>query len=486
MSKPKTKEVRFSDHFKLGKSQPGLDFVDIPVNGDIRLFVDPYAFTLENDPWFIDTNNLIIDYFSLLIELIRAGDLDHASRLLANLHEPRETHLGFSAVGSSGRGIGTYQATDLLDALRNSQAVQTGKLKDLADCELLIPGISADKISDITTNIIRGQLIGYTEAQCALHNIQTTRVAGGVFWDSVRRNWVNRYANLPLFNNEKIILVPKAAVRFRPEITADEFYNHYVLDFLEAEHLRANDALVETLKNGRRVVRRKDLRRKYPLTKDFLFEFTQAHPELLNAYKADVQDRSRPLNDQELEWPHQDVREINYEQLASDLDEIPTGAQHATNFHNFIFGALEAIFYPALRYPQKEEEIHEGRKRIDITFNNGDRLGFFAELNSKYGVFCPFIFFECKNYSSDPANPELDQLSGRFSDKRGMFGGLVCRRVTDKALMLRRCKDMLFGKHEVILVFDDDDIKTLLKMRSEGNLAGINRFMHEQMRRLAM
>src|SRR5207253_25344 len=152
---------------------------------------------------------------------------------------------------------------------------------------------------------------------------------------------------------EKIILVPKAAVRFRPEITADEFYNRYVLDFLEAEHLRANDSLVQTLKNGRRVVRRKDLRKKYPLSKEFLFEFTQEHPDLLNAYKAQVQDRSRPLDDHELEWPHEDIRPIDYDELASELDAIPTGAQHASKFHNFIFGALEAIFYPALRYPQK-------------------------------------------------------------------------------------------------------------------------------------
>ena len=138
MVKSKVKEIRFSDHFGLGKAQPGLDFVDIPVNGDIQLFVDPYAFTLENDPWFVDSNNLIIDYFSLLIEAIRAGNLDQANRLLTNLHEPRETHLGFSALGSSGRGIGPDQATDLLDALKNSQAVQTGKLKDLADAGAVI------------------------------------------------------------------------------------------------------------------------------------------------------------------------------------------------------------------------------------------------------------------------------------------------------------------------------------------------------------
>ena len=486
MANQKPKEIRFSDYFKLGKSQAGLDFVDIPVNGDIRLFVDPYAFGLENDPWFVESNDLIVDYFSLLIESIRASKLDQAKRLLTNLHEPGETHLGFSTVGSSGRGIGRSQATDLLDALANSQAVQTGKLQDLADCELLIPGISADKISDITTNIIRGQLITYTEAQCALHDVPTSRVAGGVFWDSQRRNWVNRYANLPLFKGDKLILVPKAAVRFRPEITAEEFYNGYVLNFLQAEHLRANDSLVQTLKNGKQVVRRKDLKKKYPLTKEFLFEFVQAHPDLLRTYKSQVLERARPLSNDELEWRHDDVRNIDYDQLATQLDGIAVGAQHANQFHSFVAQALEAIFYPSLRYPQKEEEIHEGRKRVDITFNNGDRSDFFAELNSKYNVVSPFIFFECKNYSIDPVNPELDQLSGRFSEKRGKFGVLVCRNVTDKMLMLRRCRDTMLDNRGVILVFDDEDLKALLRLRAGGDSAGINAFLHQKMRELLM
>jgi len=34
---------RFSQVFKLKKSQAELDFVDVPVNADIPLFVDPFA-----------------------------------------------------------------------------------------------------------------------------------------------------------------------------------------------------------------------------------------------------------------------------------------------------------------------------------------------------------------------------------------------------------------------------------------------------------
>jgi hypothetical protein len=144
----------------------------------------------NSDPWFVECNNLIVDYFALLVDSIRAGKNDQAAQLLSNLHEPEDTHLGFAQTGSPGRGVGRNQANDLLDALAKSKAVQTGALDDLSDCELLIPGISADKISDVTTNIIRGQLLEYTESQCALHGIKTSRVQGGVHWHLELHKWV--------------------------------------------------------------------------------------------------------------------------------------------------------------------------------------------------------------------------------------------------------------------------------------------------------
>jgi hypothetical protein len=486
MTGKRLKEVRLSDHFKLKKAQAELDFIDVPIKGDVLLFIDPYAFTLENDPWFVECNDLVVDYFAILIESIRAGHFTKAQQLLSNLHEPFDTHLGFSKVGSHGRGIGRDQADDLLNALKKSKAVQTGALDDLADCELLIPGISADKISDITTNVIRGPLVEYTESQCALHGIKTQRVQGGVRWNGQVHNWMNAYANLPVINSQRVIFVPKACVRFRPTITAQQFYNDFVLDFLEAEHLNANDSLVQVLKNGKRKVPRKLLKAKHPLTKDFLFEFTQEHPEVLRRYKESARESSRPLRDQDLEHAHGEWREIDHQKLAAELEAIPVGAQHATAFHNFIFGALQAVFYPELRYPQKEQEIHEGRKRIDISFNNGARGGFFDDLRSNYQLPCPFIFFECKNYSADPANPELDQMTGRFSDKRGKFGVLVCRKIEDKAKMLQRCKDTLHDDRGWVFVLDDADIKHLLKFRAEGKQNDIDAFMNDKMRRLVM
>jgi hypothetical protein len=45
--------MRFTEHFKVGLSQPEVDFVDIDLNGDMPLFVDPFAISVRDDDWSI-------------------------------------------------------------------------------------------------------------------------------------------------------------------------------------------------------------------------------------------------------------------------------------------------------------------------------------------------------------------------------------------------------------------------------------------------
>jgi hypothetical protein len=478
--------TRFSDYFNLKKSQSELDFVDVPLDTDIPLFVDPYALSLDDDPWFIECNNLVIEYFQLLIEAIKTNDPSLALRLLSKLHEPNDTRLGFSKRFPSGRGVGPKQARDLYDRLQKSKAVKTGRLRDLGDCELLIPGISSDKISDITINIIRGKLVDYTELQCADLEIKTQRIPSGLFWDPERKSWFNRYAHLPVFQDERIILVPKAAVRFKLEIDHQQYYRHFVLQYLQSEHLNAGSSLVHVLKNGKRKVHKKDLQAKYPLGKEFLYEFSEKHPEVLERYKASLSRVPTPLSNEELEAFQIEPRELAINHIVQELKGTPAGPGAAHRYHDLIIGALETIFYPNLRKPVKEEHLHSGRKRVDIVFNNGGDRGFFADLITRHRVKCPYIFFECKNYSEDPANPEFDQLTGRFSKKRGEFGILVCRRITNRAKTLQHSKDALNDDRGYVLVIDDGDIEELIKMRAQQDSAGIASYMDELYRRLVM
>src|SRR3990167_11387985 len=208
-------KISFSEYFKLGKSQHELDFVDIPINtSDIPLFIDPYAISKRDDRWSIQCHNHIVSFFQRVIDLMRSNKDNEAKYMLAGLKEPNQTRFGLSkGIHPRGRGIGREQSVDLFDALQDSTAVRTGFIKDLEDCELLIEGISRDKISNIATDIIRHKLIEYTQAQCELWNISTNNVSSGPVWDNSKKKWTNFYTNLPVCNNRSILLVPKAIAR---------------------------------------------------------------------------------------------------------------------------------------------------------------------------------------------------------------------------------------------------------------------------------
>jgi hypothetical protein len=456
----------FSKVFRINKSQAELDFIDVLINSDTPLFIDPYAISQRRDAWSISCHELIKYFFQLIVESIRAKNHNKAKELLFYLKEPNETHLGFSKKRPQGAGIGRYQAEQLYQAISESSAVKTGFLSSLEECELMIDGISRDKISDLTTNIIRKKLEEYTIAQCDLYNIPIHEVALPPFFSQDENAWVSNYYHLPIYKNKPILLIPKFIARYSLDYDSGDYYNSYVLNFLQAENLSARSSLVRTLKNGKRVVYKKDLKAKYPFSKEFLFAFSKNNPKVLAEYKAALSD---------LEKDHNEINEgSESEHLLADtlllaLRHIPPGADYASSYHNLMLGILEFIFYPYLIYPRKEKEIHDGRKRIDIVVENGAKSGIFRRLHEIRSIHCPFISIECKNYKTEIANPEIDQLSGRFSRDRGFVGIMCCRSFEDEKLFLKRCIDTFKDGRGLIMYLNDARIAELLTLIKNNN-----------------
>jgi hypothetical protein len=452
-------EMRVSQYFKLPYSQPELDFVDVPVHNDIQLYVDPFALGLQPDIWFKVCHNLVVGYFQELIDCIKQKRQSRAVELLHGCREPPEVHLGESDGHTRGRGIGPIQAVRLYQRLARSRAIQSGKLRDLADCELFIPQISSDKISDLTVNVIRRLLLEYTQEQCRTYNIPMSRRPIPPMWDENRRAWRSDFGEAPSINGELLLLVPKVAVRYRLGLDSHEYYTHFVVNFLQAENLSANSSLVETLKNGKKVVRKQDIKDKYPLSIDFLAEFTEEHPKVLEAYKKKAKDNAAPAPSNDgIEDRQRRPATFDPNALIKKLRSIPKGAKAATEYHDTVFGILQVLFYPSLWKPRKEEKLDGGQKRVDIIFNNNARSGFFAALANVHRVQCPYVFAECKNYSTDPENPEIDQLLGRFDEKAGMFGILTCRDVKDTKLLHKRLRAPAQKGKGFIVVLTDEDL----------------------------
>lgn len=456
--------VAFSRHFGLGKSQAELDFVDVELQRDTRLFVDPFAISQGVDTWTRDAHSDLVSYFQRLVDLIREGRNDQALDLMTHLREPNETRLGMSSGRPAGAGIGDGQADDLLKALTESSAVQIGLITSMEECELMVDGIGRDKISDLTTNVLRGRLVEYTQEQCALHGVAMQSAPLPPVYDPETATWRSDYHMLPVADGAPVLLVPKAIVRIAPAYDHQSYYQHNVLNFLQAEHLNANDSLVRGLR-GRRFVTKKDLEAKYPRSKEFLFRFSKEHPEVLAQYREDlarleVEGRAAVVTP--------DDEAIIARSLIDALRAIPGGPDRASAYHSLMIGIIELLFHPKLSNPQKEREIHDGRKRIDIMMENSAKTGIFDRLHSVRRIPCNYIPFECKNYTREIANPELDQMIGRFSVRRGEVGVICCRQFEDRALFLSRCRDALNDGRGVIIALDDDTVIRLLQLVSDG------------------
>ena len=71
---------RFSNIYKLNRLQSDLDFVDVLVDTDIPLFIDPFAFKIGPDDWSVECNDLVVGFFEELINAMRSGQQDRARR----------------------------------------------------------------------------------------------------------------------------------------------------------------------------------------------------------------------------------------------------------------------------------------------------------------------------------------------------------------------------------------------------------------------
>lgn len=469
------KRTRFSQYFCLGKTQAELDFVDVFINDDIPLFIDPFVFKLCDDAWSIECNDLIIDFFTTVINAIKNNRSQYARELLEHLSEPQETHLGVSKNSVSGKGVSGKQANDLYDKLSTSKAVQSGNITDISDCELMITGIGFDKVSDITTNIIREKLISYTQEQCNLHGIPMRPVPSGKLWSPTEKRWINgKYVDLPVADGKRIILVPKSHVVHKMTLFSKELYEIDILEYIQAEQVKAMTSLVEVLKNGKRRVTKKRLKEQeeYRMSKEFIYAFCDRHPEILEQYK------QRKIQSGITKVTFDDVDEISVANALIDtLKQIPPGNSHASAFHSLSIGILEFLFHPHLMYPKKEHEVHEGRKRIDITFNNAATNGFWYQIRTANNINATTIMIECKNYTHDIKNPELDQISGRFSHQRGWFGIILSRHFDNKQLFVQRCRDTASDGRGIILCMDDEDIITLLNFIKQRKRTEIDKYM---------
>lgn len=294
--------MRVSQVFGLARTQPTLDFVDVHVDGDTAIFVDPNALRGLETVWGAECRSLLQHFFGHVLELMRSGNAAAAIALMASLRERNEFHLGFSVGPSRGRGFGSGNAGDVWEALTRSRAAQTGLLQDIEDTCLLIEGIGPDMVSDAVCNVIRAPLIRYTQDMCRYYGIpMAQQVASGPIWNVQSATWEQQLIELPIVEHERLLLVPKVIARIDFSFSIGEYFRHYLLPRLQAEELAANTGLVQLLKDGRKRVTKKSLMEKYGVGKLVCVDLTIPRMEVLDRYRDVKRNQARtPMTHEEL------------------------------------------------------------------------------------------------------------------------------------------------------------------------------------------
>ncbi|MFG6502504.1 hypothetical protein [Microbacterium sp. P05] len=445
------------------------------MTGDTKVFVDPHAFTTMESDWARECVSLLQDFYGEVLAAVRASDRQRGMYLLGRLGESNEAHLGLSSAQARGSGVATGLATDIYDALGLSTAVISGILSEVQETVLFVEGIGHDRVSDMTINIIRRQLIRFTQDVCNFYGIpMVQQLDSGWMWDRHTQTWVTEHVELPMPNG-KLLLVPLAVARKTPTFDPGDYLSHFVLPYLQEVELDSAHSTLVRRRTSRRhrgekyVTKKSILERDPKPRKHWNNEATDQKPELLEDYRQAKAGVTEPPG-------HDDVASAigtpppDWDALLAAVLAVPPGREYADDYHRAVQHLLNALFYPWLDMPKRESKIHGGRKRIDIVYVNLAQHGFFQWLHTAGGVPAGQVVIECKNYSKALKNEEFDQLTGRFSPFRGQFGFLCYRGdADDKATVIARCRDAALDHRGFVIALDDHDLVTLVEARkAEG------------------
>lgn len=474
-----SQKTRVSGYYRLGLEQPSLEFLDVTLARDAKLFVDPRAFLAIETRWADECVALIRSFFSDVLKAIHDENPERARMLLSGLSEPNETRLGMSKGRVAGRGVGPVLADEIYQSLATSEAVEYGLIEHLEDTALLVEGIGVDRVSDITTNIVRGKLVEFTVEMAGKYGMEIVpQVAAGPIWDPEKGEWRRELISLLAPGHMPLILVPRTVARWKMDYDPGEYYRHYVLPFLQDRELEKRfSPIVQTVKSGsrkgERYVTKKDADRHYRKAvggggKAVAVDVTRDYPQVFKQFQRSKERRYRPvITSTEL---HEKIGtpKPKWGELLKAVTDLESGSDRAHEYHRAVEALLTPLFSPDLVDPKREKEVLEGTQRIDIRYRTMGQRGFFDWFSREIAKI-PWVAFECKNYSADPKNPEIDQLAGRLNKNRGLLGFLVCRSIEDRDRFLTRCRGRLNPDGKYILGLDDLTLEALVEAKKASD-----------------
>ncbi|MFE7407163.1 hypothetical protein [Isoptericola sp. NPDC057559] len=289
-----------------------MDFLDVHVDKDNRLYVDPSAIRYAakaGEPWATSAYRALTDFFDeILRRLKNASRHRDGESMLTEFHEPRETRLGMSKFGYDGSGASREIGERIWAAIKDNPLclIEVPILKRVEHLPMFVDDLSNDRVSDLTSRIIFDKLVAFTLDQATKHpSITLGEPMEFQVWDTAAGVWSTKTYALPdagTAKQEPLLLVPKHVVFHSLRMSNRGYWSVPVLGAVQ-------DSQTTIGGNGKPIAPSKESLKDRDDLKDNIRETNQQWTErewiqrrtnLLERYEEFVDGKFTPLDDDEI------------------------------------------------------------------------------------------------------------------------------------------------------------------------------------------
>ena len=366
-------------------------------------------------------------FLKLIRQVIKNKDSNKLKRLL-NIGEAQDAGFGYCESGVSGSGMGSVISLNVINILRKNELFLKRGFLRLEELQWFDVSIGPDRVSDLCINILKREIISYTQEQCRKFEIPMEEVRVHKVFDGDSLEWISIKAEMPvnylrLVNDAinphpPILLLPKEAMKSLPLfLSYDEFYG-----FIDPGNKQKDKRLSKAS-----IVKR-------------AIEDPTISERFIKERETEKDNLFRPDFDSEIQ---KDIQEL-YSIVSGDRTK-------ANRYRELVAKILAFIFRGEIELFDEERPTILGENRRDIIFQNISSKGIFTDFRVLHKA--SHIIVDAKNTDS-VTSKDVSQVAGYLHDGIGNVAFIVSRK---KQNLMRKHSYAQYTKQGKVIIFICDE-----------------------------
>lgn len=314
---------KISDYYVLKVNQKDMDFIDINMDGDTRLFINPTLLKYSTyKPFTSYGTDKVESFFKKIFELYSFGDRQKALMLFTSSGETNANHLGYSKGKSRGNGASKRALAKLFDTILQTGALAEEIMTKPMSLLVFAHDFGEDRMSDLITSILKEEFVNYTLEQAEKYgiDIEQDEINYGNCWDEETSSWVSLKAKwVKGADGKPLLLTPKQVVSEQYGFSVTDYVKKIVWTWRKDYHVtnRTSLAIPKYDKYGTLtykaptniMLREKEIDEQYPdkqgKWKLYAINMTIENPNLYNQYferylEDGISGKAQKLSDDEI------------------------------------------------------------------------------------------------------------------------------------------------------------------------------------------